>query len=169
MESNPPRHVERLTASGTWWAIVVLLAVTLTWLLLVATTPTAAAIAGLVALLLLGAALWRWGSIVVDASPGRFRAGEAHLEGPHLGTVESLEPAAWRVALDRSGSDRAFLLTRPWIDRGVRVEVVDPTDPAPYWLVSSRRPDTLARVMSHTGAPDERSTDGQEAREKDGA
>lgn len=167
MESNPPRHVERLTASGTWWAIVAILAVTLAWLLLVATTPAIAGSVGLVAVVLLGAAMWRWGSIVVDAQPGRFRAGEAHLESPHLGAVESLDPAAWRMALDRAGTDEAFLLTRPWIDRGVRVQVLDPADPTPYWLVSSRRPDTLARVVGHTGDPDGRTTDGQEAREDD--
>lgn len=167
MESNPPRHVERLTASGTWWAIVALLAAVFAWLLLVATTPTVAGLVGLATLVVLGAAMWRWGSIVIDASPGRFRAGEARLDAPHLGTVESLDPVAWRRALDRAGTDRAFLLTRPWIDRGVRVEVVDPADPTPYWLVSSRRPDTLARVVGHTGDPDGRSPDGQEAREND--
>lgn len=169
MESSPPRHVERLTASGAWWAIVALLGLCVAWLLLVATTPAIAGALGLATLLLLGGALWRWGSLRIDAQPGAFRAGEAHLEGPHLGAVESLDPTAWRVALDRAGTDRAFLLTRPWIDRGVRVEVVDPADPTPYWLVSSRRPDTLVRVVGHTGAPDGRSTDGQEAPEDDGA
>jgi hypothetical protein len=30
----------------------------------------------------------------------------------------------------------------------VRVEVVDPQDPTPYWLVSTRRPDDLARALT---------------------
>jgi len=138
------------------------------WLLLVATTPPIAGVAALVVLVLLGSVLGRYGSLRVEAAPGRFRAGDAHLEAPHLGAVTSLDPAAWRAALDRAGTDRAFLLTRPWIDRGVRVEVVDPADPTPYWLVSTRRPDTVARVVGHTGGPDTRSTDGEEAREDDG-
>ena len=29
----------------------------------------------------------------------------------------------------------------------VRVPVEDPADPAPYWLVSSRRPDQLAAAL----------------------
>lgn len=168
MQSSP-RHVERLTASGLWWAMVALIALCVGWLLLVATSPTIAAVVAGVTLVLLGAGLWRYGSIVVTGEPGAFRAGEAHLETPHLGAVESLDPAAWRAALDRAGIDRAFLLTRPWIDRGVRVEVVDPADPTPYWLVSSRRPDALARAVGHTGAPETRSIDGTEAREDDGA
>ena len=169
MHTSSPRHVERLTASGLWWGLVVLLALVVGWLLLVATSPAIAGVSALVALVLLGLGLWRYGSLRIVAEPGRFRAGEAHLEEPHLGRVESLDPAAWRVALDRAGVDRAFLLTRPWIDRGVRVEVVDASDPTPYWLVSSRRPDALARAVGHTGAPERRSTDGQEAPHPDDA
>jgi hypothetical protein len=30
----------------------------------------------------------------------------------------------------------------------VRVELTDPEDPTPYWLVSSRRPDALARALA---------------------
>nr|WP_255487517.1 DUF3093 domain-containing protein [Aeromicrobium senzhongii] len=168
VETNPRRHSERLVASGLWWGMVVLTAVIVAWLLLVATSPSVAATVGLATLVVLGAGLWHWGSLRVVAEPGRFRAGDAHLEAPHLGTVEALDPAAWRAALDRAGTDRAFLLTRPWIDRGVRVAVADPDDPTPYWLVSTRRPATVERVVGHTGAaPDERTTDGQEAREED--
>ena len=42
---------------------------------------------------------------------------------------------------------RAFLLLRPYLKRAVRVEITDPADPAPYWLVSSRRPDELAGAL----------------------
>ena len=37
----------------------------------------------------------------------------------------------------------------------VRVEITDPADPAPYWLVSSRHPDALAGALSSlTGTRD---------------
>jgi hypothetical protein len=42
---------------------------------------------------------------------------------------------------------RAWLLLRGWIPGVVRVEVDDPQDPTPYWLVSSRRPETLAQAL----------------------
>ncbi len=42
---------------------------------------------------------------------------------------------------------RAYLLLRPYLKRAVRVEITDPADPAPYWLVSSRRPEELARAV----------------------
>lgn len=155
--------------------MVVLMALTVGWLLLVAAPPAIAGLSALIVLVALGVVLLRYGALRIDAAPGRLRAGDAHLETPHLGRVESLDPVAWRTALDRAGVERGFLLTRPWIDRGVRIEVVDPADPTPYWLLSTRRPDTLARVLGHTGAPDTtgatepRSSDGEEAHDDDRA
>ncbi|HWJ84512.1 MAG TPA: DUF3093 family protein, partial [Cellulomonas sp.] len=34
-----------------------------------------------------------------------------------------------------------------WIHAGVRIELVDPADPTPYWIVTSRRPDELAAAL----------------------
>ena len=42
---------------------------------------------------------------------------------------------------------RAWLLLRGWIPGVVRVELDDPSDPTPYWLVSPRHPDALAAAL----------------------
>jgi len=42
---------------------------------------------------------------------------------------------------------RAWLLIRGWISPVVRVEVADETDPAPYWLVSTRQPDAVIDAL----------------------
>jgi hypothetical protein len=42
---------------------------------------------------------------------------------------------------------RAYLLLRPYLKRAVKVEITDPADPAPYWLVGTRRPDQLASAL----------------------
>jgi hypothetical protein len=42
---------------------------------------------------------------------------------------------------------RAWLLLRGWIPGVVRVELDDPADPTPYWLVSTRNPDALAQAL----------------------
>ena len=39
-------------------------------------------------------------------------------------------------------------MLRPYLKRAVRVEITDPADPAPYWLVSSRHPEELAQVLT---------------------
>nr|WP_284301161.1 DUF3093 family protein [Homoserinibacter gongjuensis] len=46
----------------------------------------------------------------------------------------------------------AWLLIRGWIPDVVRVELDDPQDPTPYWIISSRRADELAAAIA--GAAD---------------
>jgi hypothetical protein len=61
------------------------------------------------------------------------------------------------VALDRDqtrwrggpGADaRAYLVLRPYLATAVELEVNDVADPAPYWLVGTRRPAELAAAVS---------------------
>lgn len=42
---------------------------------------------------------------------------------------------------------RAWLLIRGWIKPVVKVPVLDQDDPVPYWLLSTRNPDQLVRVL----------------------
>ncbi|WP_431247625.1 DUF3093 domain-containing protein [Leifsonia xyli] len=42
---------------------------------------------------------------------------------------------------------RAWLLIRGWIKPVVKIPVLDQDDPAPYWLLSTRNPDQLVRVL----------------------
>ncbi len=42
---------------------------------------------------------------------------------------------------------RAWLLIRGWIKPVVKVPVADANDPTPYWLLSTRNPDRLVRVL----------------------
>jgi hypothetical protein len=62
------------------------------------------------------------------------------------------EPTAYRgedAVLERGRrlDARAWLLIRGWIKPVVKVPVLDADDPAPYWLLSTRNPDQLVRVL----------------------
>ena len=62
------------------------------------------------------------------------------------------EPVAFRgeeATLERGQrlDARAWLLIRGWIKPVVKVPVLDVDDPAPYWLISTRNPDQLVRVL----------------------
>ena len=78
------------------------------------------------------------------------RVGAAHLDTAHIGSVTPLDRVAFRTSLGPDADARAWLRTRPYVDGGVRVEVVDPSDPAPYWLVSCRRPDAVAAALDRS-------------------
>lgn len=74
--------------------------------------------------------------------------GPAHLPHDAIGEVASFEDeeatAERGVRLDA----RAWLAIRGGISPVVRVEVVDPADPTPYWLVSTRKPRQLEQALS---------------------
>ena len=142
---------ERLVAPPSWWAVAVAFALICGWLMLVATGSFIAIGTTVVATVVAMGLVWSYGSVVVEAGPSGFRVGPAHLPPAHIGAVEVLDHRGFREQLGTQADARAWLRTRPYIEAGVRVEVADPSDPTPYWLVSSRRPQALAAALRQTG------------------
>jgi hypothetical protein len=140
-------YSERLGVPLRWWVQGTMLVASL-WLALVVALPAPAAWATSgVALALLAALLVSYGSAPVTVEAGWLRAGRARIEGVHLGEVAALDAEETRRVAGPEADARAYLLLRPYLKRAVRVEITDPSDPAPYWLVSSRHPDDLARAV----------------------
>lgn len=149
---------ERLTAPISWWLSAIAFGVVWGWILLVATTWTTAIVTTVVVAGLGLYAVWRLGSLRVSFGAEGLRAGSAHLEVKHLGEVEILHRADYRRRLGVDADARAYLITRPYLDRGVLVHLRDASDPTPYWLLSSRRPEALAKALGHTGPTSEEVT-----------
>lgn len=86
-------------------------------------------------------------SPVVVVSDQAFTAGRARLPLEFAGTATAYrEPDATAqrgVDLDA----RAWLLIRGWVAPVVRIDVTDPADPTPYWLVSTRHPEDLVAAL----------------------
>ena len=94
------------------------------------------------------ALLLAYGSARIEVADGMLRAGRARIELDHLGTVTSLDADAARRLAGVDADARAYLLLRPYLKRAVRVEITDPADPTPYWLLCTRRPDELAAALT---------------------
>jgi len=77
-----------------------------------------------------------------------FRAGRARLPLRCAGRIAPLDIAQTREARGRLADPAAYLCLRSWVTRSVLVEVEDPADPHPYWLVSTRRGRELAPVLA---------------------
>jgi hypothetical protein len=128
------------------------------WLaVVVAAPPLAAAVVALAALGLLTAIFLSYGGARVTVADGEFRAGRAHISTDLVGASTALDADATRRRAGVEADARAYLLLRPYLKRSVQVEITDPADPAPYWLVSTRHPDRLAaalRAVAQPGRPD---------------
>jgi len=143
----PVEYDERLSVPLRWWVQGTMLVATL-WLAVVVALPPAVAwaVTG-VALLVLSTGLWAFGAARVQVDGGIFRAGPAGIEGRHLGVATALDAEAARRVAGRDADARAYLLLRPYLKQAVRVEISDPADPTPYWLVGTRRPEALAEAL----------------------
>ncbi|NPD06329.1 DUF3093 domain-containing protein [Nocardioides sp. zg-1308] len=140
-------YAERLTVPLRWWAQGTMLVASL-WLAVLAATPevvawsvTAGALAVMVALFV------SYGSARVAVDRQAFRAGRAQVPLEHVGAVTPLGADDVRRLAGVEADARAYLLLRPYLKRGVRVDIADPADPTPYWLVSCRRPDALVSAL----------------------
>lgn len=139
---------ERLTVPIRWWVQATMFIATI-WLAFIVATPgwVAWATTGLCAAL---AALMfvNIGRATIAVRDGVLQAGNAHIDASFLGEPEILDAEQTRLAAGRDVDVRAFLLLRPYLKQSVKVPLHDPRDPAPYWLMASRRPGELAAVLS---------------------
>jgi hypothetical protein len=147
-------YAERLAVPLRWWALATMFLASLLLAFLVALpawvafAATAALTLGTVALLV------GYGSATVVVDAGRLSAGRARIPVSVLARPEALGAEATRRALGPEADARAYLLVRPYVRESVRVAVVDPGDPTPYWLLSSRHPRRLAAAIEEaTTAP----------------
>ena len=87
------------------------------------------------------------GSPVVEVTSSEFRAGRARLPLEVVGAVTGYRGDEAQLERGRQLDARAWLLIRGWISPVVKVDVADETDPAPYWLVSTRQPDAVIDAL----------------------
>jgi hypothetical protein len=92
------------------------------------------------------------GRIPVSVGAGELRVDDARLPLSAIGSVTVLDAAARRDLLGLDAHPLAFVIQRPWIPGGVRIDLDDPDDPTPYWYVSSRHPQRLADALTSSGA-----------------
>jgi hypothetical protein len=143
-----PQYAERLGVPLRWWVQGTMLVATL-WLAVVVAMPALGAwIITAVALAALSLGLWSYGSARISVADGTFRAGRAHISAAYVGTATALDAEETRRTAGVDADARAYLLLRPYLKRAVKVEITDPADPAPYWLVCTRHPEELARALA---------------------
>lgn len=138
---------ERLVAPPSWWLGALVFAAVWGWIALVVSGPTAGVVSAVVAGVLSCGAVARFGAVLVQTGPDGVRAGRAVLPAEHVGTVTPLDPAATRHLLGPGADARAWLCVRPYVDTAVRIDVADPADRVPYWVVSTRDPSAVARSL----------------------
>jgi len=145
MSTSQPRYREKLYPSA-WIFLATALVIPASLLVFLPISILAGAIV----------AIGLYGAIVVllvvttptiSVADGELRAGRARLP---LALIANAREARGPDAVHERGVGLhadAWLLIRGWVPDVVRVDLADPDDPTPYWILSSRRPDELANAI----------------------
>lgn len=143
---SEPRYTERLHVPVLWWLLAGLLAlscgVAIGFYLGLAPGLAVGLGALVIAGLVLGASM-----VAITLTPTELRVGRAVLELEYVARAQALTAVATTQRSGPGADARAYLVLRPFIATAVEVTLDDPADPAPYWLVSSRRPQRLAAAV----------------------
>jgi hypothetical protein len=139
---------ERLMPT-VWMYIFIALVLPATLLVFMPISPPVGVVVGV--LLYLGAI----GSLiftapVIEVADGELHAGRAHIPVGLLGAATGFTDGEATLERGRRLDARAYLCIRGWVKPVVRVPVEDPTDPAPYWLVSTRTPEKLIAAIERS-------------------
>lgn len=85
---------------------------------------------------------------IIIVADGMLRAGSARVPLSLVGETTVARGDDARLARGQQLDARAHLVLRPDVAPVLRIDLTDPDDPAPYWLVSTRRPEELAAAIA---------------------
>jgi hypothetical protein len=84
----------------------------------------------------------------IHVDQNELRVDKAHIELEYLGKVTVLDSDAMRLLRTRDADPAAFLAIKFWASKGIKIEVIDPRDTTPYWLITSKRGEKLAALLT---------------------
>jgi hypothetical protein len=75
------------------------------------------------------------------------RIDRAHIDIKYLGSATVLDSPTMRLLRTRDADPAAYLAIKFWMPKGIKITVVDPRDPTPYWLITSKRGEDIAALL----------------------
>ncbi len=138
---------ERLTVPLAWWALATMFLASVLIAFLVATPlPVALGVTAAFTVLTI-AVLVGYGRAEVVVDQGYLLVGRARIDLGFIGDPVGLDDLQTRATLGVQADARAYLMVRPYLSESVKVPIDDPEDPAPYWLIMTRRKDALLSAL----------------------
>lgn len=84
----------------------------------------------------------------ITLDDNELRIDRAHIETKYLGRATILDSHAMRLLRTRDADPAAYLAIKFWAPTGIKIEVIDPRDPTPYWLITSKRSEDIATLLN---------------------
>lgn len=152
-------YSERMWAPVWWWLIGAAIVISLVVAVGAWSGPVIGGVFAGVVTALVAWALLAAGSVRTVVDEKGLSVGRARIEWRWLDRARGLDAATMNSVMHSSHQVGSYLVTRPWMRSGVVVRLADPADPHPAWIISTRHPDELARVIGeHIGAGSQEGT-----------
>jgi hypothetical protein len=84
----------------------------------------------------------------ISVDQRELRIDKAHIELKYLGKATVLDSDAMRLLRTRDADPAAYLAIKFWAAKGIKIEITDSRDTTPYWLITSKRGEKLAALLT---------------------
>lgn len=148
MTTAPPTVVYRERLIPNVWIFLILMLFFVPTVSLVTMPIRAAAAlpAGIIVFLIVAVILVAV-SPKIEITQDRLVAGRAQIPLTFLGKMKLLTESELKHEIGQGIDARNYLLVRGWLKQGVKIENTDASDPAPYWIITSRSPQRFANAL----------------------
>ena len=131
-----------------WWLMLMVVGLDFSIIIAIwASLGNTAALVATLMTLIFTIYLFAISTLNISVDSGYLRVGRANIEKQYVGKIEVLTREEFDYLCRAGINPSAFHALRFWVKRGVKIEISDPRDPTPYWLVSSRRPEQFAAEL----------------------
>lgn len=141
-----PRYSETIRWSLWIWFFFAFLLGSLS-LAVWAALGTATAVAVSVGEALLLVIFYLKSSLHIRIKDGWLYVGKAKIETKYIADIVELDGPTMRKVRGPETDPASYMEIRFWVTRGIKMELNDPRDRTPYWLISTRNPDKLASAL----------------------
>ena len=90
----------------------------------------------------------RQSSLTITVTKGWLLVGPAAIERAFIHNFKALEFKEYKRIRGVDADPASYLQIRFWVNTAIKIDLRDPKDKTPYWLISTNRANELAKVLN---------------------
>ncbi|CAB4543760.1 MAG: DUF3093 family protein [Actinobacteria bacterium] len=87
-------------------------------------------------------------ALEIRVTKGWLLVGPAAIERAFIHNFKALEPAEFKRVRGVDADPACYLQIRFWVNSAIKIDLRDPKDKTPYWLISTNRANDLAKILN---------------------
>ena len=147
LDYGVPIYQEKMKWSKSLWLFAIFMAASVSLSIWAALGNGAALAVSLIQLVLLIFAAKRT-ALDITVTKGWLLVGPAAIERAFIHNFKALESAEFKRVRGVDADPASYLEIRFWVSTAIKIDLRDPKDKTPYWLISTNRANELAKLLN---------------------